>query len=229
MRPWGILSEEWRSSLLAPKLLAHWQKLQQLPHGDGRVVIHVPGWKAGASSSVPLRTFLRSLKHDSRDWGLGRNQGTPELDALKLEAVVRQAAATSTRKVALVGWSLGGVICREVARALPQFVSQVITYGTPIVGGPTFTVGASTFGKAECARIAARVEALDASSPIEVPITVIFTRNDRVVSWPTCIDRTSKNVEHVEVNSTHIGLGFDADVWEIVARRLAHSRTDEPD
>jgi hypothetical protein len=89
------------------------------------------------------------------------------------------------------------VIARETARMIPQVVSRVITYGTPAIGGPTYTLGARAFGHAESDRIR------------------------RVVSWPACIDRTSPDVEHVEVRSTHAGMGLDPNVWQIVATRLA--------
>jgi hypothetical protein len=51
----------------------------------------------------------------------------------------------------------------------------------------------------------------------------VFSRRDGIVSWQACIDRSSPNVEHVEVSSTHLGMGVDPDVWELVARRLAES------
>lgn len=62
---------------------------------------------------------------------------------------------------------------------------------------------------------------LNAESPIPVPLTVIFTRRDGIVAWQACIDRFSPSAEHVEVSSTHIGMGVDPDVWAIVAERLA--------
>jgi hypothetical protein len=65
------------------------------------------------------------------------------------------------------------------------------------------------------------VEELDVASPISVPITAIFTRRDGIVSWRACIDRTSPEVRHVEVFSTHIRMGFDPDVWRVIAERLA--------
>jgi hypothetical protein len=55
-------------------------------------------------------------------------------------------------------------------------------------------------------------------------VTAIYTRRDGIVDWRACIDRTSLDVEHIEVASTHLGLGIDADVWRVVAERLA-----EPD
>jgi pimeloyl-ACP methyl ester carboxylesterase len=36
--------------------------------------------------------------------------------------------------VALIGWSLGGLYAREIARRQPETVSKVITMGTPFSG-----------------------------------------------------------------------------------------------
>jgi hypothetical protein len=116
------------------------------------------------------------------------------------------------------------VIARETARTVPHAVSRVITYGTPAIGGPTYTLGAQAFGRAESERIRTMITELDRQNPIPVPITAVFTRRDRVVSWPACIDRTSPDVEHVEVRSTHAGMGLDPDVWQLVASRLAAAR-----
>ena len=49
----------------------------------------------------------------------------------------------------------------------------------------------------------------------------MFSRRDGVVAWQACIDRATPGVEHVEVSSTHIGMGVDPDVWAVVAERLA--------
>lgn len=169
---------------------------------------------------LPLRTYLRWLGHDARPWGLGVNTGTPERDVEQLADIVAHTHRTTGRPVALVGWSLGGVVARETARLVPDSVRRVVTYGTPAIGGPTYTLSASAFGASESARIRRLVEALDRHAPIRVPITAIYSQRDRVVSWPACIDRSSPDVEHVEVRSTHMGLGFDPDVWVVVADRL---------
>ena len=124
--------------------------------------------------------------------------------------------------VSLVGWSLGGVVAREVAREHPDAVRRLITYGTPVIGGPTFTVGADAYGADECARITQLTETLDRTRPITVPVTTIYTRRDGIVTWQACLDHASRDVEHVEVGSTHLGLGVDPDVWSVVATRLAH-------
>lgn len=49
----------------------------------------------------------------------------------------------------------------------------------------------------------------------------MFTRNDRIVDWRACLDHTSRDVDHVEVNATHLGMGIDPDVWHAAATALA--------
>lgn len=215
------LADEWRTALMPPRLLARGRHLARVPRGTGGPVIDIPGWKSPEAAMAPLRHYLRRKGHDARSWGLGVNTGNPERDVATFAAQVQALAEQSGRSVALVGWSLGGTIARETARVVPHAVSRVITYGTPVIGGPTWTLGAQASGDVQNTRIRALIDERDRTMPITVPITVIFTRRDRVVAWAACIDRTSPDVEHVEVTSTHAGMGLDPDVWETVATRLA--------
>lgn len=195
-------------------------RLARAPRGDGHVVVDVPGWKAPESSNLPLRTWLRCRGYDARAWGLGTNRGDPEGDAHRL--VERLAPVVAERgPVSLVGWSLGGVIAREVARERPDLVRRVVTFGSPAVGGPTYTIGAPTWGEELCREAAALIAQRDREEPIGVPVTAIWSRRDAIVHWAACVDRTSPQAENVEVGSTHLGLGTDPDVWAVVADRLA--------
>jgi hypothetical protein len=211
------------TGLQVARLLAASPRLLAAPRAQGdHVVVDVPGWQAPEASGAPLRAYLRRLGYDARGWGLGTNLGDPEKDRDRLaERVLRWADEHGP--VSLVGWSLGGVIAREVAREHPDAVRRVITYGTPVVGGPSFTVVASSYGEEECRRITELSAAHDRANPIRVPVTAIFTRRDGIVAWQACLDRTTPDVEHVEVGSTHLGLGIDPDVWAVVVDRLARA------
>ena len=188
----------------------------------GSLVIDVPGWGAPESLTSPLRGYLRSLGHDAQGWGFGRNRGDVRGDVRRLEKhVVAQAAEHGP--VSLVGWSLGGVIVREVARRRPDTVSQVVTFGSPIVGGTAHTVGARMSGHPASTQLEAYVERRDRQLPITVPVTVILSRRDGVVSWLSCLDHHSPRAEHVEVRSTHLGMVLDPDVWLTIAERLARA------
>jgi pimeloyl-ACP methyl ester carboxylesterase len=191
---WRLLVAESTSPLESARLLAAAPRLSRMPRGDGHVVVDVPGWRAPELSGLPLRRYLSWLGYDARSWGFGTNTGNPARDAKRLTQAVAELADASGQPVSLVGWSLGGVVSRAVASERPDLVRRVITYGTPVVG---------------------------ATKSIAVPLTVLYSRRDGIVSWRTCIDRSSPDVEHVEVRSSHIGMGVDPDVWGVVASRLA--------
>lgn len=212
----GTAFQPWRLALKG-------RSLRGAPRGDGRIAVALPGWKAPELTTAPLRGYLRSLGHDARSWGFGVNQGDVEAKRDEMVAKVRRLAEHSGRPVNLLGWSLGGVVAREVARTAPESVHRLAIYGSPVVGGPTHTAGVGTYEEQEVARIRELQAHLDATQPVTTPITAIFTRNDSVVDWRACIDRFSLDVTTVEVSSTHVGLGIDPDVWLTVAEAFAEA------
>ena len=213
------LASELLSAVELGRLMRAAPWLARAPRGDGRIVIDLPGWRAPEVSGAPLRTYLRFLGYDARGWGLGRNRGTPERDVDRLVELLPRLSPD--RPIALVGWSLGGMIAREVAREIPDQIEQIITFGSPTVGGPTYTAAAATFGEKECRRVDKFLHLRATERPLALPVTAIYSKRDGVVDWRACIDRSSSDVEHVEVRSTHLGLGIDPDVWWAVANALA--------
>ncbi|MDR7253234.1 pimeloyl-ACP methyl ester carboxylesterase [Nocardioides sp. BE266] len=209
------------AGLDAVRLVGALPRLAAAPKGDGHLVVDIPGWRAPELSGAPLRAYLRRLGYDARGWGLGTNTGDPRRDVERLSTRVNELVDATGSPASLVGWSLGGVIAREVARRHPDAVRRVVTYGTP-VSGPAHTTVARFFGSGsdDVEEVTRR---LDAQSPIRVPLTVMYSRRDGIVSWQGCLDHASPDVEHVEVASRHLGMGVDPDVWEVVAARLAQS------
>lgn len=217
------------ASLRQREVLGIWQlarlataapRLSSASRGDGSMVIDIPGWRAPEASLWPVRAFLRAIGWSAHGWGLGANKGDVEGYTDRMTEKVASIYDRTGAPVSLVGWSLGGVIAREVAREVPHLVRSVATYGTPVVGGPRYTIGASFWNEEECERISRLTEELDSVRPIEVPVTAIYSRRDGIVSWPACIDRSSTNVRHFEVGSSHLGLGIDPDVLGILAESL---------
>ncbi|KRE94027.1 hypothetical protein ASG76_11510 [Nocardioides sp. Soil774] len=203
------------------RLVGALPRLSTAPRGDGHLVVDIPGWKAPELSGAPLRAYLKRLGYDARGWGFGTNTGDPRRDVERLSRRVLELVEESGSPASLVGWSLGGVIAREVARRHPDAVRRVITYGTPVTGGPRHTTVARAYRRGPDPDGDRVAERLDATGPIPVPLTIMFSRRDGIVSWQACLDHTSPDAEHVEVFSTHIGMGIDPDVWAVVADRLA--------
>jgi pimeloyl-ACP methyl ester carboxylesterase len=223
LRPPTLSETLWREALTgreALRLPLAAPRLQRSPRGHGRPVVLVPGLGATDASLAALRHHLRRLRHDARAAELGRMTHDVAGNARRLlDHVVRIADATGDT-VALVGQSIGGVLSREVARQAPGAVRRVITFGTPVVGGPEYTATGRRYSDEERARIR-RVIAERRRTPIRVPVTAMWSRNDGIVSPAACIDRSDPTIEHVEVTSSHLGMGFDPDVWLVVADRLA--------
>ena len=197
---------------------------------DAEPVVVLPGYGAGAISTRPLRGYLTRCGFQVHDWGLGRNDGDAWQLVPALQARLEQMRS-GTESVAfnLIGWSQGGFNAREVARRCPGLVRQVITLGTPVVGGPKYTIVGRDYTSRgyDLDRIEAEVQALE-ERQIEVPVTAIFSRADQVVSWQACIDHHSPRVEHIEVSSSHVGLGLRRGVLATVADRLVRNSREQP-
>lgn len=89
------------------------------PRGDGHPVLVFPGLAADDSSTTVLRNFLRACGYVVSGWGQGLNLGLRSGVLERARATLRRAYAEHGRKVSLVGWSLGGIYARELAKEAP--------------------------------------------------------------------------------------------------------------
>lgn len=101
------------------------------PRGDGHPVLVLPGLMQSDLSTRPLRRFLRARGYDASGWGLGSNTGRSGLVDESLLRRLRMLHKRHGRKVSLIGWSMGGLFARDLARQAPESARQVITLGSP--------------------------------------------------------------------------------------------------
>jgi pimeloyl-ACP methyl ester carboxylesterase len=196
--------------------------------GDGHAVVLFPGLGADHRFMEPLARHCEQLGYEVRHWGRGRNTG-PEgnpakwLDALAQE--VDEVVVPAQRELTLVGWSLGGLYAREIAKALPHRVRQVITLGTPFarIANSTNVQWLFELLSGTSATVDEAVARRLATAP-PVPATSIYSRSDGVVAWQACVGKASAVAENIEVESSHLGLVWHPDVLRIVADRLAQPR-----
>jgi len=104
---------EFNASLMLSPLL------MSAPRGDGHPVLTLPGFLASDLSMAPMRRYLKELGYDTYAWNNGRNIG----GVLRMRSALRDRLAAvhsaTGRKVSIIGWSLGGVYAREMAKDLP--------------------------------------------------------------------------------------------------------------
>ena len=193
--------------------------------GDGHAVVVYPGLGGGALTTSHLRKFLRQSGFDAHDWQGGINTG-PEGDldewlGMHVERV-RALRAASGRPVSLVGWSLGGVYAREVAKLCAPAVRRVITLGTPF-GAMRDANHAGTIFKllgGDTSQLTPELAARLRERP-PVPTTSVYSKADGVVCWQGCLEQEAEGVENVEVSASHLGMGVHPEVLRVVASRLS--------
>ena len=209
---------DWATILLrAPQLLS-------APRGDGRPVMLLPGYGTDEASMRPLGRYLRFLGYDVYDWGLGRNKGDVDGYIDLVGDQVRELyAEVDDKSWTLIGWSLGGVIAREVARLYEPYVREVITLGTPILGGPKYTAAANRFSEYAGLDLDDFEKHVHDRNSIGIrqPVTSIYSKLDGIVGWQASVDLYNDQARNIEVYSSHFGIGINGKVWRLIADILA--------
>lgn len=187
---------------------------------DPQPVMVLPGFGAHPFRMKPLLKALDGAGHGAHGWGLGVNLGPTAENFAFLQDRVTHLNGLYGRPVTLVGWSLGGLFAREIARRQPEAVGKVITLGTPFSGDPhannvwrayQFVTGhAVESPPVECA----------SSAKPPVPTIALWSPKDGVISprsacgWPSERDRA------VAMRCSHLGFPNDPDVIAEVLRQI---------
>ncbi len=222
-----LATEPARAVLEALQALARWRTAPE-PLGEGRTVVLFPGLGTDGATLWPLRRHLERAGYRALDWGQGLNSGPKgDVDEWldRLAESLHERVAPS-REVSLVGWSLGGFYARELAKRWPDRVQHVITIGTPFAGSVDDTHVGWLFRLLNGRRAqehAALRERL--AEPPPVPTVSLYSRRDGIVAWQACThDRAWPLARDIEVQASHIGMGWAPEVLDRVTRVLACRR-----
>lgn len=215
---------ECRAPFEFASLILYIRSLSNAPKGDGRPIMLAPGYLANDYSMFPLGRYLRYLGYDVYYAQMGVNMGKFDTDMMRLGARTESIATDlNDAKLTIIGWSLGGSLAREAARLFPHAVREVITMGTPIVGGGKFTTIGSIYAKLN--KIKLEELELDIhqrnSIGLTQPVTSIYSKSDGIVGWQASVDTYNKQANNIEVTGSHLGLGWNPKVWLMLADILA--------
>jgi pimeloyl-ACP methyl ester carboxylesterase len=202
-------------------LLASAPWLTRVPTGDGHPVIVFPGLIAGDLTTLPLRMYLRTIGYAPYRWEQGFNLGPRDGVIEACRDMVRDIARRHGRKVSLVGWSLGGVYARELAKELAPIVRTVITLGTPFAGNPRATNAWRVFELASGQPAPGPDVLAQIRRAPPVPTTSIFSRSDGIVNWRCCLNEPGPQTENIELQASHVGMGLNPLSLYAIADRLA--------
>lgn len=193
--------------------------------GDGHTVLVLPGFMASDASTTHLRNYLNEIGYNAYGWEQGRNYANPEMINV-LGEITERLAAESGSKISLIGWSLGGVYARQIAKARPELVRQVITLASPFRGisepnNVAWIYNLITGGQ----RVRDVEDSLlaDLPLPAPVPTTCIYSKQDGVVPWQYCMEAEEDSLhQNIEVRSSHLGMANNPSVLKIITNRLQY-------
>lgn len=202
------------------------------PHGDGHPVMVIPGLGGADGSTHYLRSFLDSLGYNAQSWGLGRNLGPREgMDKMLADLVARASeisAAAGGAQISIIGWSLGGIYSREIAKKCPDLVRQVITLGTPFKSIGQGTNAARVYeilSKDSSHKDPKILKQLGQRPP--VPFTSLYSKSDGVVSWECSIEEETPMSQNIEIPAaSHLGLGHNPIAMYVIANRLIQKKSE---
>jgi Palmitoyl protein thioesterase len=198
--------------------------LSMAPRGDSHPVLVLPGLIASDVSTRPLRSFLNNKGYITSGWQQGRNLGLRHGVQEAMVDLVHELSDMHQRKVSLIGWSLGGLYARQLAKIMPERVRSVITLGSPFAGHPRATNAWRVYEMASGRRAEEDHRfGGSLSEPPPVPTTAIFSRTDGICAWQGCMEKSSPIAESIEVESSHCGMGHHPAVVYAVADRLAQA------
>jgi pimeloyl-ACP methyl ester carboxylesterase len=140
------------------------------PQGDGHPVLVLPGLLADDSSTYALRSFLNSHGYNAHGWEEGRNLGLrPDLERHMLAHIDELLERYGHRRISLIGWSLGGLYARQLAKMMPDKVRCLISLGSPFAGSPKSTNAWRTYETVSGSKIENQTRLDTLAEPPPVP------------------------------------------------------------
>lgn len=206
--------------LLVKPIVRAVRKVDVKPTANPQKIILMPGF---AASPVQMRYIARGLEeagHKTKKWGLGRNWGVAEDTLSTLEERLIQVCDRYQEPVVLVGWSLGGLYARELAKRHPDLITKVITMGSPFSGSPR----ANNVWRVYQAITGHRVDQppIEADVAVKPPVETIaiWSPHDGVVAPHAASGSPGERDRAIAVHSTHCGFAYDPQVIDTLLQEL---------
>lgn len=202
----------------------NYKKLQQ---GDGHPVLVIPGLLSNDLATKPLRTLLDKLGYAVYGWELGINLANLD-DVLTLDQTLKRIHQEHQRPVTIIGWSLGGLYTRKIARDNPSLVRQIITLGSPfrslVVPGAAMTTLKLLYRANEIPippEHKAWVEKI--KEPLSIKTTCLYSKRDGIVPWTLCLESIEDDLhQNIEIKSSHTGMASNLDAIKIIVKQLLY-------
>lgn len=210
----------WRRVSEAGWLLSRaWHGIGHLdPRGpvDGPPVLVIPGFIANDRTTMALRRALAEAGYRTYPWNAGWNLGAR---ADTIDQLVQRLKEISDKPVLVVGWSLGGVFARELARAAPERVRAVVTLGSPFSQDPHLNnvwrlyewIAGHPVDQPPIERITAKPP---------VPTLALWSRKDGLIAPAAARGAPDESDKAVEMDCSHMAFGVSTRIARRVVQEI---------
>lgn len=192
-----------------------------VPRGDRHRVLLVPGFLGSDGYLSLLAGWLARTGYRPAEAGILMNVGSVRALLRQVERRA-EALAADGRRITIVGHSLGGMFARVIAVRRPELVMRAITLGSPLSGNPRRTAHPAVQALSRLLLHGDDDELLaelNLPLPVSVRLTSLFSRQDAVVDWHSCLDADPR-ATNIEVRGSHTGLAWNAGVYQRLGRLL---------
>jgi len=185
-----------------------------------RPVMVLPGFAAHPIAMRAMIAALNKAGHRARDWGQGFNLSPDEAEMTALTARLEAQAEREGEPVALIGWSLGGVVARELAKRSPQSVSLVITMGSPISGDRRANNAWRLYQFVTGHPVDAPPIVAEISAKPPVPTYAMWSPRDGIVAPRAAAGRPGERDRAIALRCRHLGFARDPEAIAAVLQLL---------
>jgi len=187
---------------------------------DGPRVMVIPGFLGTDRATLGLQRALARAGYRVTGWGMGLNLGVRSDTLDRLIGILEPFA--QGQKVILVGWSLGGIFAREVAKLRPDLVSKVVTMGTPFSGDPRANNVWRIYERIARHPVDAPPIHVDLAAKPPVPTVALWSRRDGIVAPASARGEAEQSDRQIELACTHMGFAVDPRAFPDVIAAVAN-------
>jgi hypothetical protein len=202
---------------LLPRMWGVFSSTRVLGPVDGPTALVIPGFVAHDRTTAPLRKALADAGWRVHGWEMGLNRGVKADTVERLRR--RLDAIGGGRPVLLVGWSLGGVFARELARAVPDKVRAVVTLGSPFSGDPRQNNVWQLYERIAGHKVdEPPIPRITEKPP--VPCLALWSRKDGIVAVRAARGLEGERDKEVEIGCSHMAFGISRRATRRVVREI---------
>lgn len=184
------------------------RKMEIAPAADPKVVMLIPGF---ATHPIRMRYMAQQLEragHKVKRWGMGFNLGASAEAFASLSERVEAVHERYGQKIVLVGWSLGGLFAREMAKRHPELVEKVITMGSPFSGDPHANNAWRAYHFIAGHPVDSPPVEVDIAEKPPVETVAFWSARDGIVSPRSSCGRKGERDRAVALRCNHLGFAY---------------------